>query len=248
MVDTSAEILRSAIEATRSDSRLVELSKAIWQGHAAGALGDNEAQALAEHVHARRTALRGPQTAPMLVQARRRSIFSPKRPQRSPDRTRSLERRRTLAASGAMPPAVAAHFTTGEQAALRIVLDEIRDQGECMLCLDAIAARAGVSASTARNGIREAKRLGLLSVEERRRPGQRNLPNVIRVLDTSLRAWITKGGRVRTDRRSPGFKFQKATENKDLSTCNRSEQQNRSKGYRGLRLECRATQKARSRG
>ena len=43
-----------------------------------------------------------------------------------------------------MPPALACKFTTGELAVLRIVGDEVRASGLCGLCIDAIAARAGV--------------------------------------------------------------------------------------------------------
>jgi hypothetical protein len=41
-----------------------------------------------------------------------------------------------------MPPALAARFTQGELAALRIVSDEVRHHGVCTLHIDAIAARA----------------------------------------------------------------------------------------------------------
>ena len=41
--------------------------------------------------------------------------------QRSPDRQASIERRRRLAASGPLPPAMAARFTVSELAVLRIV-------------------------------------------------------------------------------------------------------------------------------
>lgn len=191
-----ADQLRAAVEAARSDVRLVELSHAIWQGHAARALDDDEAQALSEYVHARRTALRGPQAAPGRIPGRP-SIFPPKRPQRSPDRARSLERRRHLAASGPLPPALATRFTTGELATLKVVADEVCQRGTCTLCTDAIAARAGVSNSTARNALRAARRLGILTVEERRRQGQRNDTNVIRVTDAAWTAWIARGGKAK---------------------------------------------------
>lgn len=188
--------LRVAVEAAHSDAQLVKLSQAIWQGHAVGALDDDSAQALSEFIHARRMALRGPQTAPGRVPGHppgRPSIFRPKRPQRSPNRIRSMERRRTLAASGPLPPALAARFTCGELATLKIVADEVRQHGTCSLCTDAIAARAGVSNSTARNALRTARRLGILSTEERRRQGQRNDTNIIRVTDATWTAWIAKG-------------------------------------------------------
>ena len=41
---------------------------------------------------------------------------SRRRPPRSPDRKRSLERRRRLSAAGLMPPGLACKFTLGERA------------------------------------------------------------------------------------------------------------------------------------
>src|SRR4051812_22362187 len=45
------------------------------------------------------------------------------------------------------------------------------------------------------NAIREAARLGLLAIEERRREGRRNLPNVIRIVSKEWMLWLTRGGR-----------------------------------------------------
>jgi len=94
-----------------------------------------------------------------------------------------------------MPPALAARFTVGELAVLRIVGDEVRASGLCGLCIDAIAARAGVCRRTAQNAIRQAARLGLLTIQERRREGQKNLPNIIRVISREWLAWLRLGAR-----------------------------------------------------
>jgi hypothetical protein len=65
------------------------------------------------------------------VAAKRAPRAAARRRQRSPDRQASIERRRRLAASGPMPPALAARFTTSELAALRIIGDEVRHHGVC---------------------------------------------------------------------------------------------------------------------
>jgi hypothetical protein len=117
-----------------------------------------------------------------------------RRPQRSPDRQASIERRRHLAASGPMPPALAAKFTQAEMAAFRIVSDEVRHHGICALHIDAIAARAGTCRTTVKNALREARRLNLVAVQERRRRGQRSLTNII---SREWRDWLAKGGGVR---------------------------------------------------
>ena len=86
-----------------------------------------------------------------------------------------------------MPPALASRFTTGELAVLRIVADEFQARQICCLCLDAIAARAGVSRTLAKNAIKQARRLGMVEVRERRRTGAKSLPNVVTVID---REWL----------------------------------------------------------
>jgi hypothetical protein len=94
---------------------------------------------------------------------------------------------------------MAAKFTTGELAVLRVVVDEIVENGLCSRSLAEIAARAGVCRTTAQNAIRSAAKLGLLGIEERRRRGRKNLPNLVRVLSREWLAWIEMGGGRRAD-------------------------------------------------
>src|SRR3954452_18022486 len=94
------------IDGARTLTRLDHLSRSIWQGLAAGAVGDDDAQALAEHLHARRGVLRGEIKPVGLPLPARPSIFPPQRLQRAPQRPIAISRRRHLAASGPMPPAL----------------------------------------------------------------------------------------------------------------------------------------------
>src|SRR3712207_460208 len=94
-----------------------------------------------------------------------------------------------------MPPALACKFTVSELAVLRIVGDEVRQHGHCDRSIDELAARAGVCRSMVKNAIRAAARLGLLTVQERRREGRRNLPNVIRIVSKEWTVWLARGGR-----------------------------------------------------
>src|SRR3954454_5162713 len=185
-----------AIDGARTFTRLDHLSRSIWQGLAAGAVGDDDAQGLAERLHARRSILRG-EIKPVGIPVGRPSIFPPRRPQRAPKRPVAIARRRHLAASGPMPPALACKFTVSELAVLRIIGDEVRQHGQCDRCVDEIAARAGVCRRTVQNAIRESARLGLLAIEERRREGRRNLPNVVRIVAKEWTTWLTRGGRSR---------------------------------------------------
>src|SRR5215207_8920125 len=186
--------MSAAIDGARTLTRLDHLSRSIWQGLAAGAVADDDAQGLAERLHARRSIVRG-EINPVGIPVGRPSIFPPRRPQRAPQRPAAIARRRHLAASGPMPPALACKFTVSELAVLRIIGDEVRQHGHCARCVDEIAARAGVCRRMVQNAIREAARLGLLTIEERRREGRRNLPNVIRIVAKQWTTWLSRGGR-----------------------------------------------------
>src|SRR3954471_24960812 len=186
--------MATAIDGARTLTRLDHLSRSIWQGLAAGAVADDDAQALAERLHAHRSVIRG-DLKPVGLPPGRPSIFPPRRPQRARQRPVAIARRRHLAASGPMPPALACKFTVSELAVLRIIGDEVRQHGQCDRCVDELAARAGVCRRMVQNAIREAARLGLLTIEERRREGRRNLPNVIRIVSKEWTTWLTRRAR-----------------------------------------------------
>jgi hypothetical protein len=186
---------------SRADgSHLNELARALWAAHAAGQIGDDDAQALSEAIQARRKPARqsgfssggrdGPKIGGVQPDAKRRPVQRPR------VRSEAIERRRRLAASGPMPPALAARFTTGELAVMRIVGDECAARGTCTACIDAIAARAGVSRTKAKQAIREACRLGMLERQEHRRAGAKSLPNTLRIVDREWLAWMKRGKRI----------------------------------------------------
>jgi len=120
-----------AIDAARGGRTLDDLSRIIWRGFSEGVIGDDEAQRLADRLHTRRalysaTAAVGAPYRPATGPTGRNSIFGPpRRPQRPPVRSQAIERRRRIAASGFAPPAIAARFTTAEQAALANIADEV---------------------------------------------------------------------------------------------------------------------------
>jgi hypothetical protein len=97
---------------------------------------------------------------------------------------------RYLAGAISLPPALASRFTVGNSRVLRIVGDECRANGTCSLHLDAIAARAGVCRSTVRNALREARRLGLITLQERRRFGEPSLTNIVRIVSSEWKLWL----------------------------------------------------------
>jgi hypothetical protein len=210
-----AEIMRAAIEGARTFAQMDELSRQLWRGHGAGALSDGEAQGLAEHLHGRRSAIREgmrplpiPGLAGSGLVVRRASLFPPRKIPRSPDRIASRDRRRLLACSGPLPPRLAARFTEGQRAVLRIVADAVAEAGLCDLCLDAIAARAGVCRRLAQGALRLAAGDELLTIEERRYPGRRNAPNLVRIVSQDWQAWIKRGGKRRRTDAAPAHRVQ----------------------------------------
>src|SRR3954469_18790415 len=180
-----AEQLRQAVEAAPR----VELAKVaglLWRAYAAGHVTEAEASELSDLIEARRAL----PAAPKPIQRRLGS-----RP-RSPA---SMERRRRWAASGALPPALAARFTLAETAVLAVIAAEVLRHSACTLTVGHLAALAGVSETTVRNALRAARGLGLLTVEERRLTAWRNAPNVVRLVSREWQAWLRlrapKGGR-----------------------------------------------------
>src|SRR3954465_11677205 len=81
--------MAAAIDGARTLTRLDHLSRSIWQGLAAGSVGDDDAQALAERRHARRSGLRG-EIKPVGIPVGRPSLFPPKRRQRAPQRPAAI--------------------------------------------------------------------------------------------------------------------------------------------------------------
>ncbi len=197
--------LAAGIAGARRLDQVDHVARDLWRAYAAGLIPDAETEALSAALEARRTAIRGG-PAPIAARTLQRpspSIFPPRRVQISPDRRKSIERRRQLAASGPMPPALAARFTTSELAALRIVADETAEKGACSLTLGEIAARAGTCRSVAQRALRAAAKAGMVIVEERRRRGQPNLPNVVRIVSPEWLAWLAKSPR--SGERGRGF-------------------------------------------
>jgi hypothetical protein len=185
-----ADQFRAAAVGARTLADLEQLNRLLWRAHGEGQIPDAAAGAISEAVEARRARIKGMRPAPLPSPPCAR-----RGPPRSPDRLASIERRRRQAASGAMPPAIASRFTTGEAAALAVIAREVQRAGRCEFYLDKIAALAGVCRSTAQNALHEARRLGLVTVTERRRRGAKSLTNVVEVISAEWRAWLRIGSK-----------------------------------------------------
>jgi len=212
------EIRRRAEGAPRA--ALPAISVAMWKAFNAGSITDAEAEALSGLIEARKV-------IPALPAApARRSVGS------RPRTDASMERRRRWAASGRLPPGIAARFTLAEQAVLALVAAEVSRRRDCRLAVGALAAIAGVSATTVRNAIREAGKLGLVTVEERKITGWRNDTNVIRIVSTEWLGWL------RLARKNPipapkggGCKSAKGTNTQEKQALREVPRSNRSARY-----------------
>lgn len=192
-MSTFAATLRATINNAPAN-HFDHLSKLIWKGHAGGQLDDAAAQACAELLQERRRL-----SSERVLVRRYAGGFAPASSSflrargsdcRSPDRRRSIERRRRNAMSGPMPPGLAARFTVGQLAVMRIIADEVRLRGRCDRSLGEIAARAGVCIRLAQLAIRWAQEIGAIKVEERRVSAFRNETNVITISSPEWQAWI----------------------------------------------------------
>ncbi|MGU3662265.1 hypothetical protein [Methylobacterium fujisawaense] len=190
--------LRRAIEAAPR-CRLSEVAKVLWNAVAGGQIDETDAEQLSNLIDARRAL---PAPAPV-----RRSGTRPRTPA-------SIERRRRWAASGALPVALAARFTIAEQAVLAVVAGEVVKHGRCDLYIAHIAALAGVSETSVRNALRQAKNLGLVAIEIRRVTTWRNASNVVTVVSAEWSSWLVRGGR------GPGCKSAQGTVYKITSGTN----------------------------
>jgi hypothetical protein len=166
-----------------------------WRAHGEGHIADVDAEAVSEALQARRATIAA-RRAPQALPQPRPALGLPRhaRKPRSPDRQASLERRRRQAMSGAVPAKIAAAFTLGELAVLSVIARQCQRGGTCSLPIDALAALAGVSRTTAQNTLRQARLLGLLEVKERRRRGLPSLTNVIKLISKEWSAWLKLSG------------------------------------------------------
>lgn len=185
---------------------LPAVTAALWRAYGEGKISEAEAEALSSLIEARTTRappwvgndrvegipsnhpeIPGGLSEPGKSHAARAKLSNVGS---RPRTDASMERRRRWAASGRLPPGLAAQFTLAEQAVLALVAAEVARRGDCRLAIDNLAAVAGVSRTTVKNAIRQAVRLDLLTVEERQVTGWRNDTNVVRIVGREWLAWL----------------------------------------------------------
>lgn len=121
------------------------------------------------------------------------SHLLPRQRPRSPDREASRDRRRRLGGSSALPDTLRHYYTEGQRAVLCIIAGEFKHRGVCDLPIDKLAALAGVCRTTVQTTLHEGRRLFHLKVIERPRRGRKSLTNLVKIVSTEWRAWISRG-------------------------------------------------------
>ena len=194
-----ALMLIEEFQAIKSLSRIGESLARVSKDWVEKLLTDDDYQMLSAFLHLKQKAVRELDTfsgrMPTLAAASKaagfKSWFPPKKPiPRSPDREASQERRKMLCSMRPLPSMLARRFTIGQQAVLKIVADEVRRKHMCILYLSEIAARAGVCLTLARDTIREASLMGLVTIQERKQYKKPNLSNIVRIISAEWKEWL----------------------------------------------------------
>jgi hypothetical protein len=163
------------------------LQRRLWDAWRWAEISEDEASYLSSMIEGRRPAR---QTVGVPVAPVRR--FTPRRPQRSPDRKASRERRRRLGGSSALPDDLRVHYTEGQRSVLCIIAGEIKRHGICDLAIDKIAALAGVCRSTVQATVNLARSLCHLKITHRPQRGRKSLTNLIEIVSPKWLAWVRR--------------------------------------------------------
>jgi hypothetical protein len=183
----AGEIRRAVMASPRV--KLAEIGEAMWRAWGAGQVSDAEAEELAALIEARKVIPAPEKPVQRRVGSRPRS-------------SASIERRRSWAAAGRLPPRLAAGFTLGEQSVLAVVAVEVAKKGQCTLTIGHLAALAGVSETTVRNALRQAEALKLISIDRKRRTAWVSYPNTVKIVSSEWGSWLRlrTGANLRTPR------------------------------------------------
>jgi hypothetical protein len=200
LTSAAATKLYDAIGRAKTAADLDELTKLLYRSQLDGALSEDDTSELQDYIQSRRPVCRyapSQETVPgfPLPERNRERVgrfFAKRKPQRRPDRQRSLERRKRLANSGVLPPALTVRLTEADRAYLRIVADEYRARGRCELTLPEIAARAGMCEKTAQRAQRHAQQERLISVQERPVAGRPHKSNVVSIISLAWLQWLRR--------------------------------------------------------
>jgi hypothetical protein len=168
----------------RSDSKSKRFDDAItniYRDQAASRISEDEAERRVAELRKRRDGVARRQRPPRAETAER------------------WRKRRAIAATSPLPPAMAAHLTTSQMAYARLVYDETKIRGHFKLSHKEVADRCGMCPKTAQRAQERLDELGWIKVEKRFDPIRRwrSLPNMVKVIDPGWLMWISRGPRPR---------------------------------------------------
>lgn len=181
--------LLARLLAAKSAQHIEDCAKAAWVLNGEGLIDDGEMAYLVPVIEHRRqvtSSVQGPKygSANRRLPHLRAAIPPAKR-------QASWLRRRSLAKDCVIPTCLAKLFTVSKLAVLAVIARAVIDDGSSNMSLPEIAARAGVGCTTARYAIREASRMGLISVRENRCNTNWNRPNTIRIIAKRWLDWLS---------------------------------------------------------
>lgn len=178
--------LLTRLLSARTQQQVDDCAKAAWVLNGEGFIADDEMEYLAPVIeHQRKSISVGIRVARATECVRHRRPAIP-----SNKRASSWLRRRSVAKDCIIPTCLAQAFTVSKLAVLSVIARAVADRGQSNMSLPEIAARAGVGCTTARYAIRDAARMGLISVSENRINGFWNWPNTIRIVCGRWIRWL----------------------------------------------------------
>jgi hypothetical protein len=180
--------LLARLLAAKSGQYIEDCAKAAWVLNGEGLIDDAGMAYLVPVIEHQREVTGAAQSSKSRSAAR----WAPHSRPAIPPATRKASwlRRRSLAKDCVIPTFLAKLFTVSKLAVLAVIAGAVIDDGCSNMSLPEIAARAGVGCTTARYAIREASRMGLISVQENRCNTNWNRPNTIRIIAKRWLDWL----------------------------------------------------------
>ncbi|MBA3038744.1 MULTISPECIES: hypothetical protein [Hyphomicrobiales] len=178
--------LLARLLAAGTQQQVDECAKAAWILNGEGLIADEEMEYLAPVIEHRRLSI-----SAMMRTVRAKGCTRHCRPAIPlQKRAACWLRRRGLAKDCIIPTCLAQAFTVSKLAVLSVIARAVMERGQSTMSLPEIAARAGVGCTTARYAIRDAAKMGLISVSENRINGFWNRPNTIRIVCGRWLRWL----------------------------------------------------------
>lgn len=191
--------------AADTQQQVDECAKAAWVLNGEGLIADEEMEYLAPVIEHRRKSI----GAGVPLNRAKAPVRHCRPALPVQKRASAWLRRRGLAKDCIIPTCLAQAFTVSKLAVLSIITRAVMERGQSTMSLPEIAGRAGVGCTTARYAIRDAARMGLISVSENRVNGFWNRPNTIRIICRRWLRWLKERAASHTQKsnRSAGCNY-----------------------------------------